>query len=97
MSEIAPLCDYCPLRESCSELGVLALANLREKTAEIYYDEVRLELSDLPEILVDDHDTDEDDAYLALECLNKIYRDNCPTSVIGHIGGNALGVVARAG
>lgn len=95
MGEIARLCDYCPLRKSCSGLGLLALANLREKTAEIYYEDINLEINDLPEVLVDDHGADEEDAYLAIECLNRIYRNNCSTSVVGHIGGDQLGVIAR--
>jgi hypothetical protein len=95
MSEVAQLCDYCPLRKSCGLLRLLELANLREIAAETYYDDISKEISDLPQFLMDGHDASEYEAHLAIECLNKIYRNNCPASVIGHLEDGSLGVVAR--
>lgn len=94
MAEV-PLCDFCPLTRSCGSLGPFALAQLREKAAEIYYGNLNLEISDIDEWLVDDYGADPDDAELAVDCLNRVYRNNCPTGTIGHLGGNAIGIIAR--
>lgn len=78
--ETIPLSDYCPLR--MSELDDSTKIGLRNRAAELFYGSL-LETDELSGALVDELEVDHLSADYAVECLGKIYRNNCPNCVIG--------------